>query len=99
MPLLEWMYRGTPNLHTSSFTRTSATVTAYWFGKGYASGHLENNLWLSGGTCSQPLSLVVVPAHLQQATLQCASGARIFFGGPFLEAHTSQALHQASVSL
>ena len=81
------------------FHKDFCHCNSFLVAKGYASGHLENNPWPSGGTCSHPLSLVVVPAHLQHATLYCASGAWIFFGGPFLEAHTSQALHQASVSL
>jgi len=67
----------------------------------------KNNQWLSGGiryclpasvTGSGP-NTFTASLSMGEATLYCASGARIFFGGPFLEAHTSQALHQASVSV
>lgn len=65
------------------------SLAASRMGKGNNSAHLEKWFMAIRRYLFQPLSLIVVPAHLLQIFplerphLYCTSSASIFFGGPF----------------
>lgn len=55
-PWSEWMICGVPKRHTNSFTRTSATVVASWFGRGYWGCNVTTK-------CSFPAQILLQYTH------------------------------------